>query len=128
MDVREDQGQQVIEECRHKLRVMDIQSKIREQLKEKYGNFETLLEHVYEEKITDVLTHGSIEIKKAWVTYNQVILELKHSIKDNLRVKELQYKLTDDNDPNRVCMEVIQGIIDSSPELERLYYKIRNFI
>lgn len=107
---------------------MDIQNKIREVLTQQYGNFETHLEHIYETKMTEVLTNGNIKHKKAWVTYNQVILELKHSIKDNLKVKELQYKLTDDGDPNRVCIEVIKDLKDRSPELERLYYKIRNFI
>jgi arginine utilization protein RocB len=65
--------------------------------------------------------------KKAWLTYNQVILELKHSLKDNLKVKELQYKLTEEVDPNEVCIEVMEEVKNLSPELERLYYKIRNF-
>jgi hypothetical protein len=31
-------------------------------------------------------------------------------------------------DPNRVCIEVIKDVKHHSPELERLYYKIINFI
>lgn len=107
---------------------MDIRSKIRRVLASSYGGFETYLEHVYENKVTDILANGNIEDKKEWVTYNQVILELKHSIKDNLRVKELQYKLTEETDPAEVCVEVIQDLINRSPELERLYHKIKNFV
>ncbi len=107
---------------------MDIRCKIQEVLKAQYGNFETHLEHVYENKVTKILAEGDIGNKKAWVTYNQVILELKHSIKDILKVKELQYKLTENSDPNRVCIEVIKNVKHRTPELERLYHKIKNFI
>lgn len=106
---------------------MDIKAKIREALKTQYGEFKTHLEHVYEDKITETLADGDIKDKRAWVTYNQVILELKHSIKDNLRVKELQYKLTDNLDPNQVCIEVLKKVKHRSPELQRLYEKIKNF-
>jgi hypothetical protein len=44
-----------------------------------------------------------------------------------LKVKELQYRLTESVDPNEVCIAVIEDVKDQSPELERLYYKIRNF-
>ena len=107
---------------------MDIKCKIRQALQEQYGDFKTHLEHIYEDKITETLAGGNKKDKEAWLTYNQVILELKHSIKDNLRVKELQYRLTDNTDPNKVCIEVIQTLDHPSPELERLYYKIKNFI
>ena len=107
--------------------VMDLKGRIREVLKESYGNFDTYLEHKYEDKLTETLILGTNKNKKQWVTYNQVILELKHSLKDMLRVKELQYKLTENSNPNEVCIEVIENIRDRSPELERLYYKIINF-
>ena len=106
---------------------MNLKTKIRTVLKEHYGEFDTDLEHQYESKLTENLIVGDIEKKKAWVTYNQVILELKHSLKDMLKVKELQYKLTENADPNEVCIEVIRDVKDRSPELERLYYKIINF-
>jgi hypothetical protein len=106
---------------------MDLRSKIRSVLREQYGNFETFLETEYEKTITSNLEFGNQRDKDAWATYNQVILELKYSIKDNLRVKELQYKLTENSDPNRVCIEVIKPIKNNSPELDRLYYKIKNF-
>jgi len=106
---------------------MNIKTKIRKVLKEQYGDFDTELEHQYEVKLTENLIVGDINKKKAWLTYNQVILELKHSLKDMLKVKELQYKLTENADPNEVCIEVMEEVKDRSPELERLYYKIRNF-
>jgi hypothetical protein len=106
---------------------MNLKTKIRKVLKEHYGEFSSNLEHQYEDKLTENLIVGNIEKKKAWLTYNQVILELKNTLKDMLKVKELQYKLTESVNPNEVCIEVIEDLKDKSPELERLYYKIRNF-
>lgn len=106
---------------------MDIKSKIKDVLRSQYGDFETYLELVYEDTLTDKLTNNNVKNKKKWITYNQVVLELKHSIKDHLRVKELQYGLTENTDPNKVCIEVLEPIKSLSPELERLYYKIINF-
>ena len=106
---------------------MNLKEKIRMVLREHYGDFDSYLEHEYENKITENLITGDIEEKKAWATYNQVILELKNTLKDNLKVKELQYKLTEDVNPNEVCIQVIEPVKNQSPELERLYYKIKNF-
>ncbi len=106
---------------------MNLRARIKKVLKEHYGNFESVLEHEYETKLTENLIEGDISNKKAWATYNQVILELKNSVKDMLKVRELQYKLTENKNPNDVCIEVIENVKDRSPELERLYYKIRNF-
>jgi hypothetical protein len=108
---------------------MDIRAKIRSTLREQYGEFETFLEHEYEDKVVASIATGNLRDKNAWATYNQVILELKHSIKDNLRtllIKELQYKLTDDIEPNKACIEVINKVKNKTPELERLYYKVLN--
>lgn len=106
---------------------MNLKTKIRKVLKETYGDFQSELEHEYETKLTENLIIGDMNNKKAWLTYNQVILELKHSLKDILRVKELQYKLTEETNPNDVCIQVMESLEERSPELERLYYKIRNF-
>jgi arginine utilization protein RocB len=106
---------------------MTLKTKIRKVLKENYGEFSSNLEHQYEDKLTENLIVGDINKKKAWLTYNQVILELKNTLKDMLKVKELQYKLTENIDPNEVCIEMMEELKDRSPELERLYYKIRNF-
>jgi hypothetical protein len=116
---------------------VDLKDKIREELRNSYGDFNTYLEHRYEETIIKKLSEGNLNrrfdydnmiIKKAWVTYNQVIIELKDNLKDMLRVKELQYRLTNSENPNEVCIEVIKTLDKRSPELERLYEKIINFI
>lgn len=96
-------------------------------LKEQYGNFDSILEHEYEDKLTNILLTGTINEKKAWVTYNQVILELKTTPNNDIKIKELQYKLTENGNPNDICIEVIKTLINKTPELERLYNKIVNF-
>lgn len=106
---------------------MVLKDKIRSVLREHYGDFDTILELDYENKVITYLFEGDIDIKHAWVTYNQVILELKNNIKDILMVKELQYKLTEDTNPNTVCIEVIENIKYKNPELKRLYEKIKTF-
>jgi len=106
---------------------MKLKSKIRAALKKQYGEFKSVLEHQYEDKLTENLLGNNNKRKKEWVTYNQVILELKHSLRNTLKVKELQYKLTENLNPNDACIEVIQDVKDCTPELERLYHKIKNF-
>jgi hypothetical protein len=105
---------------------MDLKSKIRFLLKEQYGEFNTFLEIEYQEKITENLIIGDLNTKKAWVTYNQVILELKNGLKNNLKVKELLYNLTEESNPNEECIKVINELPDLTPELTRLYEKIKN--
>jgi len=115
---------------------MDLRDKIKKELRESYGNFETYLEHKYEETIVEKLyeehlnkrlTSEALSIKRAWATYNQVIIEFKNNLKDMVRVKELQYRLTDVEDPKNVCIEVISEVKERSSELERLYKKIIKF-
>lgn len=106
---------------------MNIKTKIKKVLREHYGDFDTFLEHQYESKLIEVLIIGDITNKKEWMTYNQIILELKNNLKDMLKVKELQYKLTENIDPNEVCIEFMETLQFKTPELERLYNKIRNF-
>ena len=106
-----------------------MKEKIKKALREVYGHeFNTVLEHQYAERIIKRLEEGSMSEKKEWATYNQVLLELKHNIKDALRVRELQYKITEENiNPQEVCIDIIESIVAPSPELERLYNKIKNF-
>lgn len=106
---------------------MILKDRIRIVLREHYGEFDTYLEHEYEEKITNRLIEGNMALKKIWATYNQVVLEMKNSIKDDVKVKELQYKLTDDMDPRNVCIEVIEDVKEKTAELTRLYEKIKKF-
>jgi hypothetical protein len=105
---------------------MDLKLKIRDILKEHYGEFNTFLEIEYENKLTENLIVGDNKTKNAWITYNQVILELKFNLRDNLRVKQLQYNLTEDSNPNLECIKVIEEIETLTPELTRLYEKIQN--
>jgi hypothetical protein len=102
---------------------MDLKYKIRTTLTEHYGSYLTFLEIEYENKITEKLIVGDYETKKAWATYNQVMLELKFSLKDSLKVKQLQYILTEDVDYNIECLRVIEGVEILTPELARLYEK-----
>ncbi len=44
-----------------------------------------------------------------------------------LKVRRLQYNLTEDNNPRTVCIDVLNEIRKKTPELERLYHKIKNF-
>jgi hypothetical protein len=104
---------------------MKLKSKIKKILRDNYGNFITRLETEYEYKLTEQLINDNKKIE--WLTYNQVILEIKNSLNDMVKVKELQYKLTDNLDPNAACIEVIESLNFLNPELERLYYKIKNF-
>jgi BMFP domain-containing protein YqiC len=104
-----------------------MEAKIKRILRKLYGDFNTDLEHQYEDKITKVLTTEDIGLKEEWVTYNQVLLELKNNLRNNLKVEELQYKLTDDTNPADACIEVLESIKFESTELHRLYLKIKNF-
>lgn len=106
---------------------MNLKIKIRAALIEHYGEFNSVLEHQYENLLTKNLIDGDVQSKREWLTYNQVILELKNSLKDMLRVKELQYKLTEDSNPNDVCISVMESVKNRTPELDRLYQKIMNF-
>lgn len=106
---------------------MNLKAKIKEELRRHYGEFETILEHQYEDAIIEKLVVGPIEKRRAWATYNQIILEIKHSLKDNLKLKELLYKVSDQENPNDIIIEAIEDIKTFTPELERLYYKIKNF-
>jgi hypothetical protein len=106
---------------------MKIKTKIRKVLRDHYGEFNTFLEHEYENKLIEILIIGDVNHKREWVTYNQVILELKNTLKDMLKVKELQYKLTENLNPSEVCIEILETLQFRTPELERLYNKIRNF-
>jgi hypothetical protein len=106
---------------------MNIRTRIKTILREHYGEFNSYLEHEYENKITNYLVVGDDEERQAWVTYNQVMLEFKHNLNDRLKVEELQYLLTEDSDPNNNCLTLLETVQIKTPELERLYHKIKNF-
>lgn len=104
-----------------------MKAKIKTALRGLYGDFSSLLETEYEERVTQKLLTENWDTKIEWATYNQVMFELKYNIKDDAKVKELQYWLTDKGDPRVVCIEVIKDVKDRTPELQRLYEKISTF-
>jgi hypothetical protein len=104
-----------------------MENRIRHILREQYGEFDTYLELVYEKQLLENVSTKHRKRVRAWLTYNQVILELKHNIKDSLKLRELQYRLTDNENPNKACLEVLTELKETHPEIERLYYKIMNF-
>lgn len=106
----------------------ELEVKIKELLNEVYGDFITDLEHEYEDKIVSLLMTEKYSKKEEWVTYNQLMIELKHSLKNELKVKELQYRLTDDENPKHVCIRIMEELDFKSPEMLRLYEKIKTFL
>jgi len=104
-----------------------MKARIREILKSEYGEYNGYLEEKYEAKIVASLNTTNKKKAEAWLTYNQVVLELKSNIKNIFKLRELQYRLTDKENPNKACLDVLTDIKQNSPELERLYYKIMNF-
>ncbi len=106
---------------------MDQKTKIREELRKLYGKFETILEHQYEDVLIEQLSLGPYETRHEWATYNQVVLEFKNSLQNMLKVKELQYKLTEALNPKEVVITILEDTNMFTPELERLYYKIKSF-
>jgi hypothetical protein len=64
---------------------MNIRNKIRLALREQYGEFNTNLEHEYENTLTEKLILGGIE-DQGLGPYNQIILELKNSHKNTLKL------------------------------------------
>lgn len=106
---------------------MDIKNKIRLMLREAYGVISTNLEIEYENRLINNLAEGSVRDKNQWITYNQIVLEVKHNLKNMLIVRRLQYELTDEKNPNEVCINVLESVDLKSKELVRLYDKVRNF-
>lgn len=104
-----------------------VKAKIKRILREHYGSFDTNLEKEYEAKITSVLLESDYDRQHEWATYNQVILELKNSLGANLRTKELLYRLTETHDPSSDCITVIEQLENLTPEMKRLYDKIKLF-
>ena len=105
-----------------------MEGKIRQILREYYGEFETTLETAYVDTITKNLLENDYQHRMAWATYNQVILELKLNPKNKGKLNELQYKLSDNEDPNDVCIQILEDLNYTNEELDRLYIKILNFV
>jgi len=105
-----------------------MKTRIKKALREFYGNFDTFLENDYETLMVEKI--ASPNDRRKWATYNSVLLELKNNLKNQIRVKQLQYRLTDDEDPKNAILEILGDIKRKemySNELERLRNKINNF-
>lgn len=107
--------------------MISLSNKISTVISSYYGSFTTFLELEYEKHIINNLIEGDTLKRTYWATYNQVILEFKFNVGDQRSVQELQYRLTNKENPNLVCMEVIKKYGFSTSELDRLYHKINNF-
>ena len=105
----------------------ELRSKIKKVLREHFISNDSLVEQQYVDKITKVLLESTDYERRKWVTYNQVILEVRDSIKDMLKVQELQYKLTESHNPKNDCINLIYNYKDFTPEMKRLYDKISLF-
>lgn len=90
------------------------------------GSSVTTLELQYEDRLLNSIAFGGIESASKWLTYNQVIIELKKTNCNETRLKEILYRLTDGENPNDVFMSVLNGVVLNA-ELDRLYNKIINF-
>jgi len=106
---------------------LELKQKIKDKLREVYGTFNTYLEIEYENLIIEKFLSDNWNHKRKWATYNQLVLELKNNINNIIKVRELQYTLTEDVLSKSNCLNVIEDIKNDSPELRRLYEKISNF-
>ena len=104
-----------------------IRNKIRSTLKEHYGEFNTKLEKEYEDVITNKLFFSDIINKRKWVTYNQLVIYLNRKPELLFYLKELLYRITDNENPKKVCIDILMKLKDSDEELDRLYHKIKGF-
>ena len=101
-----------------------MRGKIKKILRESLGDLvKSSLGSQYEKLVTENLLSDK---KREWATYNQVIIEL-NNLKERKKIEEVQYRLTDKEDPNQVIVEILEAFDGLTPELERLYYKIKNF-
>jgi|APGre2960657404_1045060.scaffolds.fasta_scaffold418911_1 hypothetical protein len=96
-------------------------------LRSTYGDFNTQLEHQYSDRIIAEISENKVNSVRQWLTYHQVILELKSNLDTLNKSKELQYRISDGENPKSACMKIISEINDCNSELKRLYEKINNF-
>lgn len=106
---------------------MTLEDKIKLNLEEVYGSYEDGLEAVYENKIIYEILTNTYDKKLEWATYNQVIIELKRNSDLQIYLKELLYRITDDEDPIDACVSVLTKTYSMNSELSRLYDKIKKF-
>lgn len=96
-------------------------------LRSSYGDFNTTLDNQYSNTIVNEISDNKTNVIREWLTYHQVILELKKTDTTVAKAKEIQYRITDGEHPKNVCLDVIKELTDSNSELKRLFTKINNF-
>lgn len=60
-----------------------------------------------------------------WATYNAVKIELKNY--DKVYNEEFKYRISDNENPDKVCLDIINKIKNPSSELLRLKNKIASW-
>lgn len=84
------------------------------------------LEKDYEDKLVSELSSNDANKRRKWITYNQLVVELKMHFYE--KHKELQYKLTDNSfNPTNACIWAVNELNHTTDEIERLYNKIKDF-
>jgi hypothetical protein len=76
----------------------------------KSGN-RTNLDKAYNKHIVSVMETLDEEKQARWETYNLVVEVLTESTKNDY-MKEIKYRLTDGEDPNKVMLDIIDREID----------------
>jgi len=105
---------------------MEIKNKIKSILTDNYGEFSSVLEKQYFEKLTEKLSSKSTIEQNIWATYNQIILEVK-KYNNNILLQELLYFLSENEITNDSILKIIDKIEPKTLELNRLLTKIKNF-
>ena len=78
-------------------------------------------------KVFEIIFDGNLISGEDLLKYFKLKYNHGSEFIKQLRVKELQYKLTETTNPNETCIEVLSSLSNLTPELDRLYNKIRNF-
>lgn len=69
------------------------------------------LDKEYRKLINGVISNNNEEIETRWETYNLIIKEL-FSIDDGKYFQEIKYRLTDNEDPNEVLLDIMSRYKD----------------
>ena len=72
----------------------------------KRGGKSTNLDREYVRLINDILTTNDEERSGRWETYNLIIREF-FSIDNGQYFQEIKYRLTDNEDPNKVILDIL---------------------
>lgn len=85
----------------------------------------TRLDKAYQKLIIDIKGNLDEEKEERWETYNLIIEDLINTGKIEV-FQEIKYRLTDNEDPNKVMLNIIDRYEDS--ERDNLYHILRGRI